>query len=616
MKQRFFMFLPALLLLLALSGCACSHDWLPADCMNPQSCSKCKEIGDSALGHAWLDATCTAPQTCSRCSAKQGETLAHTYSEWTFEEDQMTKYCLVCNDETTTEIDRELYLESLLNGYWDLWTMRHENDPAAIEAITFGSFLNGSMRADDITDTSHCGALYLSEGGDRSANFIFGEGKSCQIIMGLANERYNGIGVWELLEYAASGEEAFYLINVHMTQPRVEDVILVLCVEPDGMNKICFTGANSIMWFYQEQQDILDQICTNWAVDPQILVDQSYCFQFRPDRTATCYVEGVFEGTWCIGACPDDTHARGFSISYVRNGKNEVFVGNIDLSSSDTTAPNLYLQSRYNEFTGEYEYFHFLEVSDRELGIVQNATDLLKGTWTSFGYGMANPRLGDPLMTDYEITIDESNDVTLNLPDGKTYTGIWSGRTTSESFYSYDMAFYDGNEFLFSLHGGLSVVDGDVYLGLSSDGVLDSDTLYFKKMSESEHAGIKLPVGNWTSNNIVIVNHENSQTIVTDQYFMTFHEDGTFTAQLDQKTSGSWQYVSYYERNGIHHDSETGNTEPYTCDEWSYRLILDGKSEPVDILIENYRTENAQMRLVIKMKDSNNNEIRYYFYKD
>ena len=57
----------------------------------------------------------------------------------------------------------------------------------------------------------------------------------------------------------------------------------------------------------------------------------------------------------------------------------------------------------------------------------------------------------------------------MDLPDGKTYTGIWSGRTTSESFYSYDMAFYDGNEFLFSLHGGLSVVDGDVYVELTPD---------------------------------------------------------------------------------------------------------------------------------------------------
>ena len=116
MKKRYWVFLFALFFLI-LSGCSCEHEWLPPDCVNPQICGKCNAVGTAALGHDWLDATCTAPQICSRCSATQGEPLAHAYGDWTFGEDRMTKICTACQDEVTTDIDRELQLESFLEGY-------------------------------------------------------------------------------------------------------------------------------------------------------------------------------------------------------------------------------------------------------------------------------------------------------------------------------------------------------------------------------------------------------------------------------------------------------------------------------------------------------------------
>ena len=89
--------------------------------MNPAVCTKCSETGAEALGHNWAAATCGSPETCLRCGAQQGDALGHSYGDWSFEEDQMTHTCSVCAFEETAEIDRELYLETLLSGYWDFY---------------------------------------------------------------------------------------------------------------------------------------------------------------------------------------------------------------------------------------------------------------------------------------------------------------------------------------------------------------------------------------------------------------------------------------------------------------------------------------------------------------
>lgn len=63
MKNRILNLFPALMLLLFLTGCACEHEWIAADCVNAQVCTKCAEIGEPALGHDWTASTCTAPET-------------------------------------------------------------------------------------------------------------------------------------------------------------------------------------------------------------------------------------------------------------------------------------------------------------------------------------------------------------------------------------------------------------------------------------------------------------------------------------------------------------------------------------------------------------------------
>ena len=45
----------SLVMLLALAGCACEHEWMDADCVNPRTC-ECGETEGEALGHTLTEA--------------------------------------------------------------------------------------------------------------------------------------------------------------------------------------------------------------------------------------------------------------------------------------------------------------------------------------------------------------------------------------------------------------------------------------------------------------------------------------------------------------------------------------------------------------------------------
>lgn len=60
-----------------------AHDWLPANCSTPMTCSKCGETQgepNESL-HQWKDATCTEPKTCILCGLTDGNPLGHDFSK-------------------------------------------------------------------------------------------------------------------------------------------------------------------------------------------------------------------------------------------------------------------------------------------------------------------------------------------------------------------------------------------------------------------------------------------------------------------------------------------------------------------------------------------------------
>lgn len=82
-----------LLLALVLSGCCMNHEWQPATCTEPETCSKCGETQGEPLGHDWEAATCAAPKTCKVCGATEGSPRDHVWAEATF---TSPKTCSLC----------------------------------------------------------------------------------------------------------------------------------------------------------------------------------------------------------------------------------------------------------------------------------------------------------------------------------------------------------------------------------------------------------------------------------------------------------------------------------------------------------------------------------------
>ena len=85
----------ALVMLLALVGCACEHEWMDADCVNPRICAKCEEVEGTPLGHTWSAATCVDPKICENCAATEGEPKGHEWVEATCTEPNI---CSVCGE--------------------------------------------------------------------------------------------------------------------------------------------------------------------------------------------------------------------------------------------------------------------------------------------------------------------------------------------------------------------------------------------------------------------------------------------------------------------------------------------------------------------------------------
>ena len=83
-----------LCLAVSLTSCGCRHEWIPANCIAPKTCSICGNTrGKASSKHTWADATCTEARTCCVCSITEGEALGHTWQPATC---TSAKACLVC----------------------------------------------------------------------------------------------------------------------------------------------------------------------------------------------------------------------------------------------------------------------------------------------------------------------------------------------------------------------------------------------------------------------------------------------------------------------------------------------------------------------------------------
>ncbi len=101
-----------LCLIISMTACCISHEWIEANCTSPRTCSKCGKTEGEPLGHKWKDADCTTPKTCSVCGETEGEPLGHQFGEWEPLNSEKIGYkekriCSVCSEEETRNMPRK-----------------------------------------------------------------------------------------------------------------------------------------------------------------------------------------------------------------------------------------------------------------------------------------------------------------------------------------------------------------------------------------------------------------------------------------------------------------------------------------------------------------------------
>ena len=147
MKKRITLLVAAVLMLSILSGCCLQHEWIDANCVDPQTCAKCEKTEGEALGHTWQEADCVTPATCTVCGATEGEALGHTLAEadcvtpatctvcgetegealghqanWaasTEDFEKMIGTCTVCKEDLVEDVVWEAVAPSFILGNWN-----------------------------------------------------------------------------------------------------------------------------------------------------------------------------------------------------------------------------------------------------------------------------------------------------------------------------------------------------------------------------------------------------------------------------------------------------------------------------------------------------------------
>ena len=574
MKYRHLSVVLITLLVLLFSGCVCSHEWTQANCEDPQICTKCQEVGSPALGHQWLDATCTDAQVCSRCGAAQGEPLGHSYGQWELGEEQMSHTCAVCSHVETAQIDREIYLASLLPGYWDFFGMY--DDSGYIEA--------GKLEL--------VGAEFYFAA-DRTAIFRMPQLGTQQV-------------TWSFDSYAQeNGADSYYFT----LKGETETYSMCLRHDPTGQlnqpEKQLVLLSSQLLLF--GQYDMNKILVHDWGITNDqwgnIQGNPGNWFTFRDDRTVIGNLNGAVDGIWHV----IPVYSTGLwhtPSDYIILIENNAGAGPEVITATLYTSSGNGLRIRVGNV-----YQTFGRFSEKALEQVKIANEIHLGTWTSTEVEYQGET--ERKTSDYSVTFNADGTFTANL--GKELHGSWMLRNIVDAkdkdwtngnenpTYMYYM-FADGlKDKIYCEVTGWS--DRDHFI-IHNFELMDGRRLEFVKYSDEEHNLMMQRntylLGTWPASYYYVENTaENTRTEdehPEDHYF-TFHEDGTFTAQLEEEMGGAWEFADL-------HFMETSLGDYWELD---YLLTFDGQSESIRIHVE--LTEDAYFWIRVPLPEKDGFEI-------
>lgn len=552
MKQRFLLFLPVLLLLTALAGCGCRHEWIPADCVNPQVCTKCNAVGSPAAGHDWVDATCTAPQTCSRCGAAEGQALDHSYGEWVFDAEQMSRSCSVCSYVESSEIDREIYLETLLPGYWDFFGMY--DDTGFVEA--------GSLKLT---------VIEFHFGTDRTVTFRTPD---------QGTEHFT----WSFDSYAVEADADSYYFTLTNDEKTYS---MCLRHNPSGKqhlpNKELVLLSGQLLMFCQYDR-LEDDLIGDWGIKTewgQFVGNPGNWLTFHDDRTVTGELNGSVDGIWHV--IPVYSYGNwqvpsGYKVMIENNTgeTSQLLTGSLDIKSGRTLS-----------FRTGRSVQSFTHIGQQALEQIKTSNEIHLGTWTSTEV----LHLGKTEKATSEYSVTFNADGTFTAKIGKQLHGTWGVRDITDA---KDKDWTNGNSS--PVYKYYMFVDGlkeEVYCEVDARldrktfvihnyQPLDGREIRFVQYSEEEY-GLMMQrdtylVGHWPARTFYTRSEPDGKRTDDEHpenHFFTFNADGTFTAFLDKAFTGTWKFDRL--------DYQVTSTGEYW--EFAYELTFDGFPYPVMIYI-------------------------------
>ena len=519
-------------------GEALGHTWEDATCVLPKTCSVCAETEGEAMGHTWQDATCAAPETCSLCGETQGEALPHTFGHWSINGEQMTRTCSGCQKEETTATDYSVYLDEALSGEWIATYGYYKDELYHINAGINQQFV----------------AIYL--------NFL--ENGKVQYFSEGADPQYQE-GTWQFDE--ASFQDATDGFPILVTTEN--DTHSFAFFDENGASFILGAGIDpfELMVLTREADERVANSLSEstWVAITKDL--EVFEINFAEDYTFTGYRgSGEITGSWHIR----NTYATEYSVlgdivvTYQKDGRPCILPLKIYYSGfgddMDAALKEPYIietfnyenQIRFNEISSYYE----VDVIALQQKIVDAPTSIL-GTWNSVqtseysgenSVREANTSFTITFLEDGTYALDELLAQWMGLPA----TGTWQIESM-EANYQGELDL----DLDFEPSGSSKYAYGYV----TSDGLhFNSENLSVKfvQMSDEEKATLDkaaqeadtVILGDWTSLTVRDYSQEQSVTLHTSDYQLTFLEDGTFmmndafVTATGKEAGGTWKHES------------------------------------------------------------------------
>lgn len=499
----------ALVLVLALLGCECDHEWAEADCVNAAVCANCQETGAAALGHTFSAATCDAPEICTRCGETRGEALGHSFGQWSFGDTEQVRTCETCGAEERQEIDREAHMLHLLAGRWEYYCITMEG--REISAIQWPMFSYAQME----------------------------ENGTFRYVMGLVSQDMTV----EFTRYDEA-EKCFY---GNVITPDGDLSPMTLELREQG-NILRTNAGGSMEILYCKYEKTWDRLPGTWGG----MTNGTVCYvTLNPDGTFEGDLGGPCSGQWLrMPGKEDGARANGGCMLYFeKDGKMMTVLGEwLDYGAARGEAPNVDVQlilfSGNSTDTMGISRMTADEV-DALYGMKEEAGKMILGSWKSKNvYAFDGTNHTPYIFLDRELTIREDGTFTLVLDEKTEGTWIFDQASGSGDRVSYSYRFIYPNA-----PKDLATVTYSAWSGelnfLYNDGKY-SHYIGFENLTQEQREYFlkgpdRLP-GTYVSEKVVFTDKGTGEEIETVEtgYTITISEDGTYTAELNEPIADQW----------------------------------------------------------------------------